>query len=441
MACTLKGLFFGLLLNVFFCVGAYANTYTAASCSASDMQTAINSTSNGDTVLIPASSCTGGITWSSPITITTAITLNGQGATVTWASGGYILVTANSSGNTFVTGFNFQQGFTGGGCPVHFTSSNSPMTLPFRFYNNTFTDNGLQSSGVTMVCMSGLGPGLIDHNTFTVNHGADEIIHNLGAGSPTNYGGWSVDVTPGGPNMLFVENNTFTYNAVTSPANNPAGPYYFWGTSAIEDFYGSQLVFRYNTMNYVQVDAHGSSPGTCSGSGTENSTRWYEVYNNTWNIPTANSNQSNYTDFRGGSGVAWGNTVNGASNNTVEGGIEFTEDCTSGGTWPLNTQVGRGINENTGGPAYAWGNNSSMVVYSGNTNYVLAGSSLSACSHTPCDVVSLSSAPTTLTRCESAADVTAGCPVTYTYTPYTYPHPLENAVPPSAPSNVQAVAH
>jgi hypothetical protein len=63
---------------------------------------------------------------------------------------------------------------------------------------------------------------------------------------------------------------------------------------------------------------------------------------------------------------------------------------------------------------------------------VQLGMSTAACAsispnHSPCDVVALTSHPSTLTRCQTAADVTAGCPVTYTYTPYTYPHPLDTS--------------
>lgn len=44
---------------------ASANTITAASCSQTDVQNAINSASDGDTVLVPAGSCV----WSNGVTI------------------------------------------------------------------------------------------------------------------------------------------------------------------------------------------------------------------------------------------------------------------------------------------------------------------------------------------------------------------------------------
>src|SRR4051812_44338464 len=52
-----------------------AATYEAASTSRADVLAAVNACSSGDTVNIPA----GTSTWSSPITLTKAITINGNG--------------------------------------------------------------------------------------------------------------------------------------------------------------------------------------------------------------------------------------------------------------------------------------------------------------------------------------------------------------------------
>ena len=55
---------------------AWASTYTAASCSQSDVQKAINQASNGDTVNVPS----GSSTWTSSVNVSTGITISGGGS-------------------------------------------------------------------------------------------------------------------------------------------------------------------------------------------------------------------------------------------------------------------------------------------------------------------------------------------------------------------------
>jgi len=124
-----------------------------------------------------------------------------------------------------------------------------------------------------MICTSGNGPGLIDHNAFTAGC-ASEIIHNLGGG------GWSDDVVPGSLNMLFIEDNTFT---------NAGGGCV---VQAEEGYTNSRGVFRHNTLFGVANDVHG---GTNGG-------RWWEFYENIYNLGNLGS-LPNFIQFRGGSGL------------------------------------------------------------------------------------------------------------------------------------------
>src|SRR5262249_1029623 len=73
-----------LLSSVFLAGAAQGATINAATCNVSDVQTAVNSASSGDTVTIPAGACA----WTQTLTIKKAITLSGSG-------------TANSSVTTF----------------------------------------------------------------------------------------------------------------------------------------------------------------------------------------------------------------------------------------------------------------------------------------------------------------------------------------------------
>src|SRR4029079_14210956 len=121
-----------------------------------------------------------------------------------------------------------------------------------------------------MVRVHGNGPGLIDHNTFEAADGPNEMIHNEGLGAFED-GGWSDDVTPGGPDMVFIEDNTFFFDI---EAFNDTPPNYFWGASAVQSYYGARTVFRHNVCDNTQVDQHGT-PGMIGA-------RWWEIYENTF---------------------------------------------------------------------------------------------------------------------------------------------------------------
>lgn len=378
-----------------------ANTINAASCSAADVQSAINSAPSGSTVAVPAGTCT----WTGRVTIpgTLGIVLSGGGNTT--INNANIVVNSNTTVPTEITGFNFTGTYASTAAPAisvqgcgGLSSCGGTTTAIFRVDHNTFTD---PTEIAIFIQTSGNGTGLIDSNTF-VGGGASEMIHNMGMGA-VDASGWTDAVLPGSPNMLYIETNTFTFNASGNPA-------YFWGTSAVQSYYGARTVFRYNTLNNVEVDQH----GTCGNIGA----RWWEVYNNTFNV-AVNGNQSNYMGLRDGSGLVFNNQVSNPANNAGAGVIAMMEDCTSG-TYPLNYQVGRGINE-TYSPAYVWGNDSSMTV-AANNSFVVQGR----------DYFVSTAQPASMLRDQLSSDTPT---TTYSYTPYSYPYPYS-----SSGSNSSAVA-
>lgn len=396
-----------MILWLFFCSsGSYATILTANSCSSSDVQKVINSATTGDTVVVPGGSCS----WSAPVDIpsTIGITVSGGGNTTITSPIGFTLE-QNASAESRITGFTF----TGASTNPPNTAiqvSGSTSSFAFRLDHNTFNN----SNQVIFICVSGNGPGLIDNNNFT-GGGASEMIHNLGMG-PSDPSGWSDNVTPGSANMVFIEDNTFTFNATGNPA-------YYWGTSAAQSYYGARTVFRYNTCNMCQVDQHGTA-GMIGA-------RWWEIYNNTFNTGVPNANQSSYIVVRDGTGVIFNNLHTGV--NQASGNIELTEDATSG-QYPLTYQIGRGINQDYS-PSYLWGNGSDMPVVSGNMAYVNAG----------VDYFVSATQPANMVRCELSADggtaygLQGTCPATYSYTPYTYPHPLQQDQPLAPTGLVAAV--
>ncbi len=396
---------------------ARAAVYTAPSCSASDVQATASSASDGDTVLVPGgSSCT----WTTVVTMTKGFTLDGQGvADIAFGSGAGLALNAQPGASAVVTGFAFHNGFINGGYPIAVNTTSAPLNAPFRIYGNRLDDAGHQGGPVTLIGVVGFGPGLIDHNTMTTANGADEVIHLLGSGSAADTSGWSNDVVPGGPDMVFLENNVFTNTSGTV------------SSSAEEAYYGAQMVFRYNTLTFEANDVH---QGGLSG-------RWAEIYGNTYAV--AGVNLSAYWQFRGGSGLVYDNVASGAPCcQDPYPTAQFGPDCPSSdqctGAWPIATQVGTGINQTTSSPVYVWANAStvdgstqSIQDSLGYTNGTQAGATPTACTHPGgvCDVVATTTAPSSWVRCESAADVAAGCPVSYSYTPYPYPHPLDNLSP------------
>ena len=402
------------------CVAWYAQaaTVTAASCSSSAVQAAVNSANSGDTVLVPGGSCT----YTTAVTVTAAITINGQGTTtITTAAQNAFSITPTASAATRFTGFTLVTSGVVNDSQSPIKTHGSTSTFPFRIDHNTFSC----ADSSTFISTDGNAPGLIDHNTFTAGASA-EMIHNLGVGAGNN-AGWQDSVTPGSFNMLYLEGNTFTFAATGNPA-------YFWGTAAIQSYYGARTVVRYNTMNMVHVDQHGTAGAVGA--------RWWEIYDNTFNTNVADASQGDYLHLRGGSGIVYNNHHVGT--NLVTGGINLEEEDT--GTWPLAYQVGSGINGNTNGhstcagpvnsnPAYFWGNDADMPV-----GVDEGGIQLNR------DYFVSPSQPGSLLRQEVSGDT---CSTTYAYTAFTYPYPLDaNGLPspngsgsssaPSPPTNLAA---
>jgi len=425
MTRVMKGVLFAFLLNALVGAEAWANTVNAASCSQSDVQTAINSSNNGDTVQVPG----GSATWSTAVTISSShqILLNGGGCSVTFGSGGSLSVTAGSSNNTRVTNFTFTGSGTNGSDVIEFHTVTSPASLTFRFDHNTCSC-GSPPAPSTILGIYQNGPGLIDHNSFTCGHGADELIHVSGLGPSDDSGWWDV-ITPGGPNMIFIETNTFSDSGGA-------------GASALQSYYGARTVARYNTFTDMQIDQHGS--GLIGA-------RWYEFYDN--NFTTQDG-----ICLRAGSGVVFSNTTTGA--------IRMTQEF---GTYPAEWQVGQGqevvhntpTNCGSNGPSgcyfsYVWND----VTPSLNTTTGCAVG-LANMIHFERDVYAqndggngvrsgtYASIPATCSPYQGyfATDQNEmyQCTTTNTwtayYTPYPYPHPLTQGTSPASPLNLQATPH
>jgi len=383
------------------CTGSHP-TWTAT-VDQTSVNSCISSASDGDTINVSS----GSATWTSvSIPSNKGLTLScASGCTVTLNGDKALQITTGSTtGHATLTGFTFTDTNCGSdGCLYVTIASGNTIS---RVYNNTFTASG-GSAGIQITYFGAVAvPALFDHNTINAEAEADETVHIWGAGDGCT-SCWTEDVTPGGSSMLFLENNL--WNA----QNNSSY------CQAEEAFYGAVFVARYNHMNNCQDDVHATDHGN----------RWVELYKNNYNNCCSSGS---FFDWRGGGGVYWGNTVSGSTNGNASVGPEGSDQT---GSYPVPYQFGMGISGTNYNPNYNWGNSSPMNSISNqNTAMVQIGNAPSDSTDChgltgapfPCNMVLTTTQPATLLRCESAADVSAGCPVSYTYSSYTYPHPLDN---------------
>jgi PKD repeat protein len=342
--------------------GAIVNAFSAGS---TDVQNAINSAVNGDTVLVPASSS--GI-WTTGVTINKSIALNLAGSTVTF-SGGTLNIDPQNSGTLVVSNAIFNiAGDASGTIELNDTSGGACYRLCY------ITINAVGSTLTPVMNLNGRGAGLIDHVTITNIASAREFIHVNGWGA-VNTTGWTTgDSTTfqGSSNLTYIEDCTFVGKAGNA------------NTCWIEGYYGCRVVYRYNTFNYAAVDAHGT-PGNVGQ-------RWWECYMNTF-TNKAVDNQSWAFNLRAGSGVIFSNKFVGQRSADIA-------MCEEDSGYPASYQIGRGLNQVLD-PAYVWGN----------TGMTLA---LNQCD-----------APEQPNMVQLNRDVYAA--VKPGYAPLTYPHPLQSS--------------
>jgi len=138
---------------------AQAALINAASCSQANVQSAINSASNGDTVGIPTGTCT----WTSGISLTKRITLQGSGigSTIITYSDGTLFVTSGESANNFrITGIEFRN------CTqcVYLDGTSSPKEAVKNFR----IDHCKFKNAYVALETDGRATGVLDNNTLKI---------------------------------------------------------------------------------------------------------------------------------------------------------------------------------------------------------------------------------------------------------------------------------
>jgi len=280
-----------IMANIFpqYLLGA---TYTASSCSQSAVSAAIWSASDGDTVTIP--NCSNGQTWTTPLTITKAITLQGAGI------GNTVLLDGVNSGPMLefsvtgetkswrLTGIEFR----GGGATKQWGfmlkmsgNSQSFQIDNCRFYNWADTNRaiGLYGDLRGVIYLNDFNNG----NKFTQ---ALLIDHSDWNGYANGDGSWADNDNLGTGDFIFIEQNTFT------------GPTTVAYPASLDCYGGARVVFRYNTVNNDFVGTHGTE-----SHGRGRGVRSFEFYNNTFN----HSGGAWFTAIyiRSGTGVIYNNLI------------------------------------------------------------------------------------------------------------------------------------
>ena len=274
---------------------AGAATVQASNCSNAAVQTAINSASNGDTVVIPAGSCT----WTGTVTVpaTKGITLQGAGMDSTVIVNGLstaakLLEIGVASGNalTRVTGLTLDARMTVG------PSFGEQITVGGlgvdRFRLDHLRLRNVRLRGIVIVATNGGElSGLIDSNVFECP--GDYSCHAVDLVGSWAGGGTTFEVNApfarpfelGSNKSIYIENNVFDF----------AYP----NDGAIDGFGGIQVVFRFNSVKNAMVGWHGADSASYRGP------HWYEVYGNTF-TDTGTAPGAGYF-YRGGTGVQFDN--------------------------------------------------------------------------------------------------------------------------------------
>lgn len=419
------------------CTGSHP-TWTSTA-DYSSVNSCVNQAASGDTINVSA----GTVTWSSKLTITTALKLIGPGKTNLTITAGYsdqygtgmvtYTPTAGEASKTFeMSGFTFN-GNSATGLFSAISPNNTNVITGLKIHDNAFNNGTARAIHTT-----GLEFGVFYNNTFSGNYisiGLDEC----------ELAGWQFGHSDFGTSYnLFFEDNTF---------GNGTGAFIF------ESGHGARIAFRHNTITGYTCsgcevfDMHGNQDNGIEANVLA------EIYHNTIGI---GSNVYRWINQRGGKALIANNTVTGYAGSA----FSLTEYHSWGGS----------IVSCTGYP-FTHGGYEQQVSNSFYFNNLVSGSPQTpslcctgsgccgtvTCGSSPYDVTFIQQnreywLPTYGTEANLPSTCTANgntyygttdtdkifkCTSTNTwtvfYTPYTYPHPFRsgNSIP-NPPPGLQA---
>jgi hypothetical protein len=285
-------LIFVTLIFCTFVTGSYAATINATSCSAAHVQSAINSATDGDTVVIPAGECT----WDTTVTANgfSSITIQGAGIDQTiihdnYAEKSVLNVINIGTGPVRITGFTIDgdgsiSGGIGDGCIFLTFNGDSNAT---RVDHIKFID--MKARGVIWKLGTNRAWGVIDNCIFETQYQNQGVAVTGEGGNST----WWWDNEPlnlGSKNFVFIEDSVFNWIEHKSDA-------------ALDAYGGAKYVFRYNTVINTCVSHHGTDSGNYVAPHS------FELYENQFLVDHVNGG-GRTLHSRGGTGVVFNNTWN-----------------------------------------------------------------------------------------------------------------------------------
>jgi hypothetical protein len=242
---------------------AEASVINVANVSQSAVQTAVNSASIGDTVMVPA----GTAIWTSALIINNDIQLigAGQGQTIitnnvspSVNNGTMLSWETSSNGNCRLSGFTFAGG------AVDANHSESSRNLSFGGTCHALRIDHCDFIGLNqdhVLEFFGWIYGVIDHCNFSLVATAMLVHHDAYGGGSYGDGSWADSDRWGTTNALYVESCNFI------------GESYYSG--ALDAVDGARVVFRYNYLTNSTIASHGTE-----STGRSRSMRLFEVYSN-----------------------------------------------------------------------------------------------------------------------------------------------------------------
>jgi len=343
----LKWLLFAFFLSALCSSEVKANTYTAATCSESDVASAVGKATNGDTVVIPACSAI----WTTELVVNVGITLQGQGIGSTVlidnvpkgnsnCGSAYPMIsfTVNSPNVFHITGFTLQ-----GSAPDTYICQPGHMSL-------SGTSTAIQVDHISFLNQQTVGIrthgsllGVIDNCAFQGNHKQGIIVQmDTWGGDSYGDGSWAAPTQLGTANFLFIETNTFT---------DPSAV----GAGAFDVFGGGRVVFRHNTASFIV------------GHGTESAQRMrgmraFEIYDNTFTAIEPSQFAGFYV--RSGTGVIHDNQFIDNGSNYYNGIINAINDRDNSAFPPWGAPGGSG-NPGACDGTGPWDTNTGTVYASG----------------------------------------------------------------------------
>lgn len=326
---------FALLLALSLPVAARAQVINAASCSATDVQTAFSAvTTSTTTINIP--SCPSGVAWTTAVTLTvpsgnTNLTVIGAGSqsiiggndqTViidnvshSPTDNAALTITTNStstskvriSGITIKSDGSSSASFNGS---TVLLGSSANVRIDHSHFAQLLDGKQMKIAG----CVYGvMDSSVVDLTPASTNNGVFLTQGNCGGDSlGVGNGQWNEATNLGSAQSFYFENNIF--NGGTNSGGSGATTLPF----ADDCSGGGRFVFRFNTLNGVEAQGHATGHAT---SPPDRSCRSYEIYQNTYGSTgtTSATNPGEAAFFNtGGTGVVWGNNATGSYKNFIE---------------------------------------------------------------------------------------------------------------------------